>query len=973
MMFLYQSQLIKINVTAIKLIGNHILTGIGSTLHVFHGNTSELIHKLVIPNIRGENIYGIAFLEPNMVLVYGGHFLNIFKVNNTFTSFDEVANNILLDWVLDAKWIDTGRRIVAVSLQNKLYIWNSDLQLDEIVECDEKCILYSAHICYDQYEDLTILSGTVFSEILIWKPSKRINNIPVILKRLQKHKGVIFSLDYNEKAGFICSTSDDRSAVLWRLKGNNLLTALDEEHINITPQSQVSGHLSRIFRCRVLNNCFLTAGEDSILNIWSFDGNLMGKVETHQGGPIWSLDCDENETFVITGGCDSGVSRFPINADFVEEKLILTDGDVPKIVSALGSQNLAVFSENGLLFLYKRSEKMWYTVKEHEDLKKYIVMEASECRNLIALAGYNGQIYIYKLHQNALHLICTRRPNEESRIASLHWLTCDMFLTCQANGTMKLFYLKQETLLAVSSFILPPSSERWTTTAQIFYGHIVVGDRRGNLHSYKIGKPEPVQTLKKVHSYLGVTKLIVQKNYLISLGRNAMVKHFSINNGVLKLLSSNKLPFTWLLNMFGDTLIAFSSNNFILWDCNSKRILFKTPCGGGHRSWDFYKSNNSFTFVYVKDKMINEIRIDMGLDISHDIVEAYHLKEINNVQILPGLCEYILISGGEDTTLRISSVNPEGKFKTHVTLKSHLSSIRSLAIHKMRESSEKGNETYLVFSAGGRAQIFCWKLECFFENNVLGDLTCSEQHSYYKVIDSVESEMRIMDLCVCEIGNKIVLFAACSDGNIQVFHVKQNKNFRLEFCKNVFYKLKCILLISHMRVFENDILISMATDGKLVFWDVSDIFGENESVPFESIQAHQSGINAFSMKKLENNRTLFLTGGDDNSVKFNYVEFCSEQGNLFLKKIDTFTENGLHWAQITGSFLNEAYAMTASIDQRLVVFRWRIENEKIVCNCISKYNSSVTDLKGLVCFENSDFDVFLYGNGIEFVRIVAQS
>ncbi|KAJ8931516.1 hypothetical protein NQ314_015589 [Rhamnusium bicolor] len=30
--------------------------------------------------------------------------------------------------------------------------------------------------------------------------------------------GVIFSIQYNETAGYICSASDDRSAVLWKIK-----------------------------------------------------------------------------------------------------------------------------------------------------------------------------------------------------------------------------------------------------------------------------------------------------------------------------------------------------------------------------------------------------------------------------------------------------------------------------------------------------------------------------------------------------------------------------------------------------------------------------------------------------------------------------------------------------------------------------------------------------------------------------------
>nr|XP_023025375.1 WD repeat-containing protein 6 isoform X1 [Leptinotarsa decemlineata] len=970
-MFCYKSQFIKTNVTAIKTVKNFILLGIGTTLHVYHKNETLLFYKLDIPNTRGENIHGIEYFQ-NIILIYGGQFMTLLKVNEDFTTFDKTANTALLDWVLDAKWINNGKNIVAVSLQNKLYIWDSELNSKKVVDCEEKCILYSAHICYEKYEDLTILSGTVFSEILIWKPSRQKNGISVVLKRLQRHNGVIFSIHHNENAGFICSSSDDRTAVLWKINNKSLLVELEQEVIDITPQCRVSGHSSRIFSCRVLNNHFVTAGEDSLLNIWSFDGKPVKKFETHQCGPIWSLDWDEEENRIVTGGGDGGVSTFSIDFNAEQEKLMLPDGENPKIVGILQSFNLVIFSEGGVLYLYIKSQRKYRKIVDHEDLKRYAVMQVSRCRKMIALAGIKGQIYVYKEHHDTLHLVSSAKTNDQSRIASLHWLTCKSFLICQANGKMTLLHHHQMSLKPASTFILPPSSERWSTTATIFNDNIIVGDRRGNIHLYEIGKSNPLQTLRKAHSHLGVTKLIIQQDNIISLGRNAIVKHFSLNSNGLELVSCNKLPFTWLLDIFGSTLIAFSSKNFIVWDCNSERVLFETSCGGGHRSWDFFKATNGLMFVYVKDKMICEVWLDVRCCMPNNLIEGFHSKEINSVTMFKGLCEYILVSGGEDTKLRISSIRQNGTlFKTHVALKSHLSSIRSIAVYKFEGDLKSGKETYLLFSAGGRAQIMCWKLDCFFDDDSLQNLICSQQCSYYNTIDAEESETRIMKLCVADTIKAVVLFAACSDGNIQVFHVEHN-NFNLKFCKNMFYALKCIISVAHMNVLNEDVLISMATDGKLVFWNVTNVFDSTECVPFESLPAHQSGINTFAMRELKNYCFLLLTGGDDNSIILNYVKFSRAGNNLILNRIDEYVNVGSHWAQITGSFLNEKHFMTSSVDQRLVVFRWRIEDEKIICECISKYNTPVTDLKGLICFENCDLDVFLYGNGIEFVKVVEE-
>lgn len=79
-----------------------------------------------------------------------------------------------------------NQQIATVSIHNRLQIWNTNLEFITEIQCEEKCILYSAFICYDKFEELVILSGTVFSEILIWKPDREKPGL--ILKRLQRHK-----------------------------------------------------------------------------------------------------------------------------------------------------------------------------------------------------------------------------------------------------------------------------------------------------------------------------------------------------------------------------------------------------------------------------------------------------------------------------------------------------------------------------------------------------------------------------------------------------------------------------------------------------------------------------------------------------------------------------------------------------------------------------------------------------------------
>ncbi len=64
----------------------------------------------------------------------------------------------------------------------------------------------------------------------------------------------------------------------------------------------------------------------------------------------------------------------------------------------------------------------------------------------------------------------------------------------------------------------------------------------------------------------------------------------------------------------------------------------------------------------------------------------------------------LYISGGEDTTLRLSAVDPETEsFLPVAIIRSHISSIRAISFVQIRDF-------FLVVSAGGRAQLKVWKI-----------------------------------------------------------------------------------------------------------------------------------------------------------------------------------------------------------------------------------------------------------------------
>lgn len=67
---------------------------------------------------------------------------------------------------------------------------------------------------------------------------------------------------------------------------------------------------------------------------------------------------------------------------------------------------------------------------------------------------------------------------------------------------------------------LPYSKERWTTTACLTSTkNIIVGERNGTVHVFNLGIPYPIQTLKKVHSHLGVTDITTDGDAVFSMGK----------------------------------------------------------------------------------------------------------------------------------------------------------------------------------------------------------------------------------------------------------------------------------------------------------------------------------------------------------------------------------------------------------------------------------------------------------------------
>lgn len=128
---------------------------------------------------------------------------------------------------MDAQWIydendkSHPTKMAFVYGHNNVEIYDLKSETPELlyaVQCEVRCILYSARIFGHTLDTMIVASGTVFNEVHLWKPTeKKEDGDAIVYRKLTGHEGVIFGTRFNEDASQILSVSDDRTIRIWSL------------------------------------------------------------------------------------------------------------------------------------------------------------------------------------------------------------------------------------------------------------------------------------------------------------------------------------------------------------------------------------------------------------------------------------------------------------------------------------------------------------------------------------------------------------------------------------------------------------------------------------------------------------------------------------------------------------------------------------------------------------------------------------
>ncbi|KAL4231612.1 WD repeat-containing protein 6 [Mactra antiquata] len=284
----------------------------------------------------------------------------------------------------------------------------------------------------------------------------------------------------------------------------------------------------------------------------------------------------------------------------------------------------------------------------------------------------------------------------------------------------------------------------------------------------------------------------------------------------------------------------------------------------------------------------------------------------------------------------------------------------------------------------------------------LSSLTRKHWKPWRQPINNSDPETRIVDISVITPEDRnqpestlFMIATACSDGIFRVLTFCEASK-KIELIASLTYHDHSILKTSHFIIptcknIDNQslddschgecsdksgpikiLVMSAATDGKVAFWDMTDL-SSMSTEPVFTVDVHQSGINSLYFGEYTDDRYVLVTGGDDNAVNINIlminivdniinISICYNGGHL-----------SAHSAQITGvHYIPHNKIVTVSIDQRICL--WCIEQEnqsKISVRQLDSMFTNVSDVSNIDTLndESGKLCILVTGNGVEVLEL----
>uniref|UniRef100_A0A8D2LKC7 tRNA (34-2'-O)-methyltransferase regulator WDR6 n=1 Tax=Varanus komodoensis TaxID=61221 RepID=A0A8D2LKC7_VARKO len=614
-------------------------------------------------------------------------------------------------------------------------------------------------------------------------------------------------------------------------------------------------------------------------------------------------------------------------------------------------------------------------------------------------------------------------------------------------------------------FLLPPCKQRWHTCAAFLpQGEFLVcGDRRGSVMLFPSqpapglekapgsGAPsdssleaactqpwlaapdggkepratEPVSLLFGLHGKPGVTSVTCHGGFIYSTGRDGCYRQLQLQGRQLQVLRKQKpcKGLEWLEELrFGPTgdmwVLGFHAARFVLWSASKGETLLSVPCGGGHRSWSYACCLSREAFAYLKSGDVVVYQRRGAPDEQRVVKESLHGRELTclcHIGTLrtgrPGRVS-VLATGSEDSMVNVLALGVKLHSVTQLTsLGDHISSVRALAVAADSTAPpEAGRISCVLFSAGGRAQIECYRLLLSLGHDSSGGVACQvihlASHRLDERWDSMKNKHKLIKMDpetryqqwpfpVADYPLAPWLSGAC-----ELFLLREHVQ-KLRLVAESFHHQRCVLKVvafAHKTAGRRrHFLGSAATDGSISFWDITptllhiaealkaggtdvELLGRQLHglpSPVLTVQAHSCGVNSLLVQETIDGHFLVASGGDDGSIALVVIDVTAEgiseqeaTAGTGIRVLKKFSRHCAHAAHVTGvQFLPPDFLLSVSVDQRMTV--WHLAEDRLTFVC-SRF-CHVADVAALECWEaeENSYCSVICGQGLE--RTVALS
>ena len=222
---------------------------------------------------------------------------------------------------------------------------------------------------------------------------------------------MIFSINFDRKNEVLISTSDDRSVRTWAIHRkthvhpDNLWDLFSDA--DISHQHELYGHEARVWNSLVIRQSpddqgrIASLGEDSRICLWNMvSGDLLTKIEAHQGSSVWAADWIPSLNTLVSGGGDGSVRLWSASSHFIEpvsKHLDLTPvmesaSDVPRLAATIAETHWIVTHHGGIFCWHNQN---WVKVYQNSQLGNGCVMDTDQSTCSMVLGTLCGSVFIF--------------------------------------------------------------------------------------------------------------------------------------------------------------------------------------------------------------------------------------------------------------------------------------------------------------------------------------------------------------------------------------------------------------------------------------------------------------------------------------------------------------------------------------------------------------------------------------------------